>query len=94
MARFGAPSRNGEVLAEPSFDSIPALVAANRRKLDHDATDRIAELTQHDQPAIGKDRQHQHRARMNDVFARAQLAVRQPHGIAAHVEKGMACGNA
>jgi len=36
MARFRAPSRSGEVLAEPGFDAIPALVEDNRRKLNRD----------------------------------------------------------
>ena len=36
MARLRAPARNGEVLAVPGFDAIPALIAENRRKLDRD----------------------------------------------------------
>lgn len=32
--RFRAPTGNGEVLAEPGFDAVPALVEENRRKLD------------------------------------------------------------
>ena len=36
MAQLRAPARNGEVLAIPGFDAIPALVAENRRKLDRD----------------------------------------------------------
>ena len=32
--RFRAPTGNGEVLAEPGFDAVPALVAENRRKLN------------------------------------------------------------
>lgn len=32
--RFQAPAGNGEVLAAPGFDAIPALVEANRRQLD------------------------------------------------------------
>jgi hypothetical protein len=32
--RLRAPAGNGEVLADPGFDAIPALVEANRRRLD------------------------------------------------------------
>lgn len=32
--RFRAPKADGEILAEPSFDAIPALVEANRARLD------------------------------------------------------------
>jgi hypothetical protein len=32
--RFKAPAGNGDVLADPGFDAVPALVAANRRTLD------------------------------------------------------------
>lgn len=32
--RYRAPTANGAVLAEPSFDVIPALVEANRKRLD------------------------------------------------------------
>ena len=38
--RFSAPRGNGEVLADPGFDEVPALVEANRRLLDR-ATFRI-----------------------------------------------------
>ena len=31
--RFRAPTGNGEVLAEPGFDAIPAIIAENQRKL-------------------------------------------------------------
>ena len=34
--RFHAPDGNGEVLAEPDFDAVPALVEANRRLLNRD----------------------------------------------------------
>jgi hypothetical protein len=34
--RYRAPAGNGEVLAVPGFDAIPALVEENRRKLDRD----------------------------------------------------------
>jgi len=36
MARLRAPANDGEVLAVPGIDAIPALVEANRRKLDRD----------------------------------------------------------
>jgi hypothetical protein len=36
MTRLRAPANHGEVLAAPGFDAIPALVEANRRKLDRD----------------------------------------------------------
>ena len=36
MRRLKAPAANGEVLAEPGFDAIPALVEANRKLLDRD----------------------------------------------------------
>lgn len=32
--RFRAPTVHGEVLADPPFDAIPALVEANRKLLD------------------------------------------------------------
>ena len=34
MARLRAPAANGEVLAVPDFEAIPALVESNRRSLD------------------------------------------------------------
>ena len=34
--RYRAPAGNGEVLAVPGFDAVPALVEENRRKLDRD----------------------------------------------------------
>ena len=34
MGRYRAPAHNGEVLVEPGFDAIPALVEENRRRLD------------------------------------------------------------
>lgn len=34
--RFQAPTVDGEVLAEPGFDAVPALIDANRRLLDRD----------------------------------------------------------
>ena len=36
MARFRAPATDGEVLAAPGFEAVPALVEANRRLLDRD----------------------------------------------------------
>ena len=36
MARLRAPAANGEVLAVPDFEAIPALVEQNRRRLDRD----------------------------------------------------------
>jgi hypothetical protein len=36
MAEFRAPANDGEVLAVPDFAAVPALVEANRRKLDRD----------------------------------------------------------
>ena len=36
MARWRVPTADGEVLAVPGFDAVPALVAENRRKLDRD----------------------------------------------------------
>jgi hypothetical protein len=36
MRQYRAPTANRAVLAEPNFDSIPALVEANRKRLDRD----------------------------------------------------------
>jgi len=36
MSKLRAPVANGEVLAVPGFDAIPALVEENRRRLNHD----------------------------------------------------------
>lgn len=32
--RFHAPTRNGDILADPGFDAVPTLVEENRRRLD------------------------------------------------------------
>ncbi len=37
LRRFRAPTGDGEVLAEPSVEALPALVAANRQYLEHSA---------------------------------------------------------
>ena len=57
------------------------------RKFDEYAVERIAELALDDEAAVGKDRHHQRRTRVDDVLARRERTIRKPHGVAADVQE-------
>ena len=63
-----------------------ARVELARRKLDEHATERIAELALDDEAPIRQHGHDQHRARVDDVLARRERAVRESHDVAADVQ--------
>src|SRR5208283_4206670 len=57
------------------------------RKLEHHPADGITVLAFDHQPAVGQDRDDEYGTRVDDVLARGERAVGQPHDIATHMQQ-------
>ncbi|MNT39194.1 hypothetical protein D3C72_1754220 [compost metagenome] len=85
-ARQVVPARRAVAGLLQQFAFAAALRALFRIKLaggefQHHFADRIAELALHQHGAVGEQRDHHHRARVDDVLAPGLLAVGQPDDV-------------